>query len=345
MYAQNAISAKCRAMFAKHLRQQHYQELMQCANVNQAAAYLKSRTYYGDYIGQGGASDVRRGWLEERLRASLFQKHEALSHYNYTLGDRFYRYFLIQGEIRQIIRCATLLHAQGKELYLLSLPPFFAQQSDVDFAALSRCGTCGEFLSVLESTPYYDICRKWCDPVREQADVQSLSHALDEYGFHRLFELIKTSAKGAQAQELYAMAQMQVDVYNIRQLYRAARMRQQDVAPVRAQAILDLGALDDRQLQRIFQAGQLSDVVDMIKKSPYKQYIKRGSYAYIEHLTSDILYHRCIRELRYSSCPLVALLAYASLSILEVDNLIHVIEGIRYGQSPQTIQELLVGVS
>jgi len=51
------------------------------------------------------------------------------------------------------------------------------------------------------------------------------------------------------------------------------------------------------------------------------------------------------RRLRFSSNTLTVFVSCAMLMRLEVENIIHIIEGIRYGRSPQAIEATLAGVT
>ena len=70
--ASNAILAKTRAMYGKSLTETDYKQLMDCRNVPEVAAYLKSRTSYRSALTGLNETEVHRGQLEPMLRQNLY---------------------------------------------------------------------------------------------------------------------------------------------------------------------------------------------------------------------------------------------------------------------------------
>ena len=70
--ASNAILAKARAMYGKSLSETDYKQLMDCRNVPEVAAYLKTRTCYKTVLTGLNESEVHRGQLEPMLRQDVY---------------------------------------------------------------------------------------------------------------------------------------------------------------------------------------------------------------------------------------------------------------------------------
>lgn len=343
MHSENAISAKARAMFAGRLTARNYSEMLQCKDVHDVASYLKTKTPYGNYLSGLNTSTVHRGWLEENLKNILFRELDALSHYDFALGDKFYEYFIISGEILQIKRCISLINTGNKEKYMLTFPEFFVGRAHLDLISLAKAESMKDILEVLKGGAYYDICKRFLAGSKESIDLVNMSKALDEYKYDRLFEIINTTTKGGAKKELNAFAQLLVDLYNIEAIERNNRFKRHNSSLMSSSVTISGGAINQQTLEQMAQAKTQKELFEAVKKTKYRKYIKDEDYAFVEMLTASILYNKSIHELRFSPHPLVVMMAYASLAQTEISNVVHIVEGIRYNVQSERIAAILVG--
>lgn len=340
MRAENAILTKSRALYARRLTRQNFNEMLQCRTVRDVASYLKSKTDYGKYFGNLNTSSIHRGWLEANLRNVLYQEIEALSHYDYTLGDSFYEFFITAGEIIQINRSISLLNDGNKEKYLLTLPTFFNERSAIDLMALGEANSPQDVLKVLEGTPYYDVCRLFIAKDTNIVDIMPFSKALDEYKFKKLYSLI---GKGSDsAKDLLDSVDTMTDIYNINAIFRINRLKRHGIEMNSTVATLPYGTFKKKDLEVFFSAKGEKDFIEKFRTTKYGKYLKKENYAYIELATSELLFNKSIHDLRFSVHPRVVMVAYLNLFENEIDNIFHIIEGIRYGMPVDEINKLLV---
>ena len=341
MYAENAILAKSRALFAKRLTKKHYSEMLQCNNVREVASYLKTKTPYAEYLSNLNVSSVHRGWLEANLKNILYIKYDSLSHYDYTLGDDFYKYFVISGECDQITRCVMLMNSGDKEKYLITLPSFFNSRTKIDLVALGKADSYSELLNVINGTPYHKILKKFMKNDSDSIDVMGFSSAMDEYVFSVFFDVIKNSSNGKAREALYEMARLKIDMYNVEKLYRLGRLQRHGIDALLASHMMSNGSLKDETLQNIINSKSAKEVVSVLKNTKYGKYLK-DDYDYVELATAAVIRNMSIHQLRFSSNPLVVMFAYSNLLDTEIKDIIHIIEGIRYNVPSEEINKLLV---
>lgn len=343
MYAENAVLTKSRALFARRLTKKNYTEMLQCNTVHEVASYLKGKTPYGADLEGVNISSIHRGWLEANLKKILFDRFDALSHYDYALGDKFYHYYIVVGEVTQLIRCVTLMSSGEKEKYLLTLPEFFNSRTSLDLVQLGKASTFSEFMEAVEHTPYHEICEKFIKKDTQSINLIDFSKALDDYCFSVFVETINNVAHGKSREELMNLAKLEIDVYNIEKLTRLSRFRENSLAYITTSSILSGGSLSDDVLQKLMQVRDIKEAVKVLKTTKYGKYLKE-EYDYIELATSDIRYAISIHQMRFSTFPRVVMFCYTNLVDLEIQNIIHIIEGIRYRERPEEIMKLLVGI-
>lgn len=343
MNAENAILTKARAMYAGRLTKKNYNEMLQCKNVHDVAAYLKSKTHYSAPLEKLNISSIHRGWLEANLKNVIYENIESLSHYDYTLGDKFYQYFIVAGEISQITRCVTLINTGTKEKYLRTLPDFFNERSQLDLITLGKAETLEELLRVLEGTPYYEISRRFISKNSAEIDMVGFSRALDQYSFEKMFELIDETSHGKHREALINYAQTAVDVYNIDMVYRVNKLRRYGSSLQYTMVAVSGGSLPDKLLAELAEAPDEKTFMRLFRSTKYGKYLSQESYDYIELATRELLYRLSLHALRFSVYPSVVMLSYVTLLEIELQNIIHIVEGIRYNVRTDAIQKLLVG--
>lgn len=344
MNAENAILTKARAMYANRLTKKNYAEMLQCKNVHDVAAYLKSKTHYSEALASLNISSIHRGWLEVNLRNVVYQNFESLSHYDYTLGDKFYEYFVVSGEIMQILHSVSLLNLGSREKYMRTLPDFFHERSSLKLAALGKVETLQELLDMLKGTPYHTISRQFIGKEKKDVDMVSLARALDQYKFNKMFDLIGETARGKYRAALTEYGQALVDMYNVEAVYRVNRLRRSGSSLQTAMVTVDGGSFPDRFLSELADAAGEKEFMRLFRSTRYGKYLVQETYDYIELATQDLIYHLSLHALRFSVYPSVVMLAYMNLLEIEMDNIIHIIEGIRYDVRADAISKLLVGV-
>lgn len=344
MNAEKAILTKARAMYANRLTKQNYTEMLGCKTVHDVAAYLKSKTHYGVSLEKLNISSIHRGWLEANLRNVVYENIEALSHYDYTLGDKFYEYFVVAGEIMQITRCLSLIHMGSKEKYLRTLPDFFNERASLDLVALGKAETMGELLSVLENTSYYEISKKFISKDTKEVDMVNFSRELDQYSFKKMFALIDETAHGKHQEALRDYGQSIADMYNIKAVFRVNKLRRYGSSLQHTMVTVEGGSFSNKFLLKLTEAPDDKSFMRLFRSTKYGKYLKEDSYEYIELATQDLLYRLSLQALRFSVYPSVVMLAYVNLLETELDNIIHIVEGIRYNVRPDAISRLLIGV-
>lgn len=342
MRAENAILTKSRALYARRLTRQNYNEMLQCRTVRDVASYLKSKTDYGKYFGSLNTSSIHRGWLEANLRNVLYQEIEALSHYDYTLGDSYYECFITLGEVTQINRSISLLNEGDKEKYLLTLPTFFNKRSVIDLMALGEANSPQDVLKVLEGTPYYDVCKFFITKDTTVVDLLPFSKALDEYKFKKLYSLISSWNSNDGAKDLRDSVDTLTDIYNINAIFRVNKLKRHGLDMNSAIAIIPYGTFKNKDFENFASAKDKKDFIEKFKKTKYGKYLKKDDYEYIERATSELLFNKSLHDLRFSVHPRVVMLAYLNLFENEIDNIFHIVEGIRYGMPVEEINNLII---
>ena len=90
---------------------------------------------------------------------------------------------------------------------------------------------------------------------------------------------------------------------------------------------------------------ETKDAEEFLKKlssSPYKLYVDDQEFVYIEYYTDKIKYNLAKRYMRFTTDAAMVYMTYLIVFENEVENLKHIIEGLRYGEEAEKIAQLLI---
>jgi V/A-type H+-transporting ATPase subunit C len=339
--AANAVLAKSRAMYGKRLTPQNIKDLVNCHNVSEVAAYLKSKTRYAKALLNIEEGTVHRGQLENALRVKLFEDFASLCRYEMSRGDAFSEYAIIKGEIEQILHFLRLMMSGKPEEYIFFLPVFFAGRTSVDLYALSKVRTPKQFFSSMSGSRFGKALAPYAkdDKVEFTAIEQVLYHYLYKY----LWRLIEHKATGREKKELKELIGMRIDLLNFAHIYRLKRyfnMSPDEIKPFVFNTSQYL--ISAKILNSMIDAKTSDDVMEiLLGKTFYKKYLDILDYTYVDSFVNRAAYRISKKCIRFSTFPSVVMLSYIFLLETETEDVIKIIEGVRYKLPPEEILSLI----
>lgn len=338
----NAILAKSRAMYGRRLTERNYTELLNCHSVNEVANYLKNRTAYADIFEGTTTTDIHRGQLETMLKKRVFDQYASLC--RYEMSRIFYQYFIVRSDIDQIMSCARFLSTGHPGDYLFAMPAFFNQHTKLDLYALAAVNSFESLLAALEGTPYYDMMHLFARKAPSEINFLDMEAVFQRYLYDRLEELIEKGFKGKDRKEVMSAVGMQLDMEAIVNLYRLKRMGGRSPEEIRRSVVIGpISRLRRRQFELLVEAPSAAEMVKQLDATPYGRKFQKD-FSFIEDSAQKLQYGRCLKDLRFSTNPSVVMLSFMFLAENEVNNITHIIEGIRYQVPAQEISRMLIGV-
>lgn len=338
-FSSNAILSKARAMYGKRLTKENYRDLLNCKSVGEVAAYLKSRTAYSKVLAGINENEVHRGQLEGKLRQKLFEDYASLCRYELSVGEHFSDYLLERSEIEQILHSLMYLGAGTPEEYIFSLPAFLNRHTRIDLYALAHVKNYDDLLNALSHTPY----RKLIEPFRPVAGVPlnytGIENALYTYLYNSAFTIIDKYTHGETARQLREMFQTYIDLINASRIIRLKSVYHEGPDFIRS-ALLPFGTIHPRLLDEMLEA-EPKEVLDVMAKAPIGKRSQKIEYTYADQLPDRMKYLTCRHDIRFSTHPSVVMLSYIFLTQIELQDIINIVEGIRYQLAPEEIQKLL----
>ena len=345
--ASNAILAKARAMYGRRLTARNYQDLLNCRDLPDLIGYLKTRTAYSQALLAANPGTTHRAQLEAMLRYNLFEQYASLCRYEMNIGHDFYRYFIIRSEIQAITTRLQELHAQDGEACLYSMPEFIKKHSRLNLNAIAMARNFKMLALALDGTPYAKVLQPFADDAAfalENSGLLEVEAALDSFVNREVEQIASTKLHGKGKEEMLYLLRRQSDLRAIADIYRLKSVLRADRAFIQKRVSLSVSNMSQRQLDALMDAQDAADVIHRLVNTPYASEFYGASFEYIEEGLQKIDHRWHLKNLRFSTNPSVVLFCYIFLAENELTNIVHIIEGVRYGLSPDDIATMLVGV-
>lgn len=336
----NVVSAKVRALYGHRLRPEDYSAMLHAHSVGEVAGYLKAHTDYKAALADVNEATLHRGYLETILRRFRFERLAALARYesmtHMPLSDAFIRL----GEIQQILAFLRLLNAGRPEAYIFDMPLYFNSHSRLDLIGLSEVRSYSELCALLDGTDYARTIRQFPPDESGRIPLPEAETALFSEWYALFFGRIRQFTHGEERRQLTELLSQHLNTRNVLRIYRMKQYFQMGAEQIRFYLIAPRFGMPPACMERLLQA-KAEQVIPLFGQMPAGRNIPADCFDDLAQLQHHVTAYRSRHYIHYSVYPSVVLLSYMFISDAEVDDIVNIVEGIRYGLAPAQIRRLL----
>ena len=333
----SAIIAKIKTKYGKRMTDKDFRAMVKCESVGDVVQYLKSYTHYQVFLDKV-SNDIHRGNLEQLIRERQFE--ELLTLCKYNQGDTAVtKYILRSTEISELMKFITLLSIGRPREYLFSLPLYFTQHTDIALEKLSSIHSHKELVSVLERTDYATILRQFPPDDNGDYDLAAIEDALENDNLDQLYTDIGSIKNKKDRNELIKLFDTLSDYQNYSRIIRLKKNYHLSNDEIRKH-LLRYGKLTGKNLDRILSKEEYEEIREELKRTGVGK--KAKNIDADSEMAVQGSFEMCRRQLYFSTNPEIVLLAYRIVSLTELNNVIAVVEGVRYQIEPDKILEILI---
>ena len=339
----NAMTTKTKAIYAKRLKDTDYNNLVQKRSVPEIASYLKNETYFRDSLDGINEKALHRGQLEILIRNDLIIRLSKILRYAFgSKATGFTDTIATQSEINLIQTVIRSFVIRDYDQVVAKLPVIIESHITFDLKAIVACRSFDELLFVLKGTPYHDIVERYAKTDMNDFDFTGLDQELHRYYYQRMQDFVRNSFKGEDREAVEELFNTEVELDNISKIYRLKKYFNASPAIIRSLITPIYSRFSKKDIEDIIEHTDADHVFDRLMDSSYKNYIKEVNFLYIEHTTKMINYNMNKRQILFSSDPNLVLYAYMVLMGIEIENIIDIIEGVRYKVPVDQIKRMLI---
>lgn len=337
----NAITTKARAIYGKRLTNKNYSEMLRLATVPDVCAYLRSNTDYARYLKGVNEAAIHRGQLESIISRSRISKYFSLLNYDFSKSKGFYSYVLTKIETDIILNAVILINSDSNEDIIANIPAFLQEHLTFDLEAISKAKDFKSLLEVLVNTKYYNVIKKY-EAENGEIRFADCEFALKVFYYDWLFKQINTHYKGKIREELLNIVKIEIELLNIGLIYRLKTHFKRSPEQVKLHLLPYYYRLNKNFLNELINTKTADEFITRLKQSSYGYQLSSVEFNYIEDYTKRLKYILTRKMMRATTKAPITFYALMTLLQIEVDNIIVIIEGIRYKDEESEIQKLLI---
>jgi len=205
--------------------------------------------------------------------------------------------------------------------------------------ALSR--NLEELIAGLKGSSYYEVLRPFMITAPESR-LFSLEMALDLYYFKMLQDATQRLHGKDQeiARQVYGT---EIDAFNIFWIYRAKQLYRKDKEWIYSYIVSSYYKISRKDIDRMVSANSTEEFLSAVKDTPYNDLFHGYEPGEYEYHYWELMYRMHRKNFRRDNFSIACVISFLRLKEIELNNIISIIEGIRYKLSPEQIQRFVVG--
>lgn len=338
----NALCAKAKAMYGKRIQNEGYMDLCRKQSVGEVVTYLKSQTKYSDVLSDINVRNVHRHQLEVSLQKEYFERCARLMKYVPRSSQQFYLQEVMKIEIDIILDKVSGLKEEGN-VFSLDLPSYLASKTSFNIYELMNIESFQELIEFFKGTKYETIICAF--DFTKDIDFNDLEKQLIELYYDSYIKMIKKLYKGKMQKQLLSILYTSIELNTITKIYRLKKYFNAPSDQIRKVVSLKYNRLPKTVIESMVEAKDAKQFMQILAQSKYSVYTDPDDeFVYIEYYVEKIKYNVAKRYMRFSNEAPLVYITYCILQKIELDNLKHIIEGIRYNRDASSIEEMLIYV-
>ena len=342
-FSSKAVMTKAKALYGKRLTPEMYHELIRKRSVAEVAEYLRDETAYSEALASVQPASVHRGQLENMLAKVRFDRYLRLVHFLDTGAEDYYHYLIIEFEVDQILEVTRLLNSGRAGEYITQYPEYLQRSMCFSMMDMARARSFDDMAEVLHGTRYYGLVLGCRPRPGELIDYTWLESVLKGWYYGYMQGVIDKSFTGSTRRELHDIFDTIIELHNIAVVCRLKQYFPSSTPEyIKSVLMPHWNRIPDRVLDPMLHAAGADEFRRALAASPYARFLGSQDFVFIEYSGACISCHLYKRYLRSTTSAATAFTAYLALSEYELQNIISIVEGIRYGVEAEEIEKLLV---
>lgn len=338
----NALCTKAQAMYGKRVLPDEYAELCRKQSVGEVVTYLKHQGRYQEIFADINAHTIHRQQVEDLLDKNYFIQCGKLIRYAQKEQQPFYIHEIMYLEIVVLIDKIMYLSNKKTDVFSISLTEYITKKTSFDINGLIPINSFDGLKQYLRGTKYEEVISNF--DFSGTIDFNLLEKQLMELYYDKYMHIINQRFKGKTQFALKDVLLTTMELQNITRMYRLKQYF--DVSPeaLDEASKFSYKRMSNRLVEQLKEAKDIRTFMKILSESRYHMRFRDKEFVYMEHDIEEVEGKLAKKHMRFSKEPASVYLAYCTLQKIEVNNLKHIIEGIRYQRDASSIEEMLIYV-
>ncbi|MEG2597705.1 MAG: V-type ATPase subunit, partial [Oscillospiraceae bacterium] len=222
-----------------------------------------------------------------------------------------------------------LMNMGQTEDFILDMPSYMLEHTSFDLMMLAKVTTFEQLLACLAGTPYAPILRK-VRKEEQKTDYLRCESVLYDFYYTYLLQSVDKHFRGEARKNLRDIMMSEIEAHNMEIIFRLKRFYKMEADKIKP--LLFHFSLNEDKIEKLFAADTIEEMVKVSGihwTQPQGKTIPEG---FVELVTHSFCYDVYKKRMHFTTQAPVAMYTFLALRNIEVQNIITVIEGVRYGQ-------------
>ncbi|MFA6801311.1 MAG: V-type ATPase subunit [Acholeplasmataceae bacterium] len=340
--ANNAIVAKAKAMYGKFLQPEDYDRMAKLKSIPDLVKYLQNHPHYEKTLKDVQTITIHRGHLEALIRKNRVEQIIKLIKLVYSKDKDFYMLDVVYQQNEIILSVLRKIISDDSADISGSIPFFYNVPTEIDFSKLLNVTNFADLLKALENTVYYSILKPFATDDKDKIRYIDIEHALEVYLYRLVFKTIDQFYHGKLKHDLEHLFKLRIDLNNITKIYRLKKFYNADPLSIRNVLVDEFSEMSSKTLDKLVMIEDPDQLLKDFDKKGVTSVAIEDEYVFIEYFTGKMRFELAKKIMYFSGEVPEIYTAFTILSQFELDNLIQIIEAIRYQINENEIKQMLI---
>lgn len=341
MFVGNALITKIKTVHANNLKPADYKELLKKRNINDVTVFLKKHPAYQEVLDKIPEHTINRSRLEGLIRRQKFNQMMRIIKFLTMKDQSFYLLSLLHQEHEVLLSMIRSFISNETYDVVADLPVYFNRYSKIDFEEISKTTNLQELVPKLKGTKYQKMLKPFERIKNDDLKYYEFESLFESDYYDYAFTHIQKNYKGRLRDELEKVFRSRIEMENMIKIYRLKKFYKADSLEIKSM-LIPSNRMSEQKMDLIIKIEDPNQIFQMIIDMGYGQFLGDKDEIYLEYYADHLKFHIANKLMYYATHPSKVFIGYMILSELEVTNLTHLIEGIRYQVPEEEIRSMMV---
>ncbi len=340
----SGIVTKIRAMEARLLKLEQFEEIAGLHSVPEVFTYLKENSSYADVLEAIDETRLHRGDIEKILIQSLYLDYQKIFAFCNLEQRKFLKVYMKRYEIDLINYCFRIVINHYDQPFDLDYKkPFFDKYSNISIEKLITSKTTDELVENLKGTEYHSPLKKLKDS--HPVTLFDYDLTLDLYYFSSIWKSRKKMLKKKELEIFTRDCGSEIDLLNLQWIYRAKKYYDMAPADIYSLLIPIHYKISTTLIKELVESSNIEDFYLSMQKTSYSRHYDFEQNLTIEQMYTNCLHHLYTIDRRRNPYSIATINTYLFLKEEELRKLTTAIECIRYSLTPSETLAYVGGIT
>ena len=335
----NAIAAKLKAMRASALTEADFIALAGKKTVNDISAYLKTTGSYTDVFSIIDEHNAHRGQMEQLMNKKLFLDFKKIYAFMDNQNADLIRFFFIRREIEFLKREIHYIYTKEDRSGIRRTDEeyksnFFVNGDKINHDAIRNAKSLEDCAQACKGTIYEEPLKR---AATFNADFFALGMIFDDYYYRNMWKALNNLPK-SEAEGFKKIIGSEIDMLNIMWIYRGKKYFNFANEVIFAYLLPVRYRLSESQIRAFVNSSGEENFISAVRETSYAGLFDGIDDGLAVEENFEYMKGKIAKSV-FRIASISAIAAYCKLKEWEIWRITTVIEGVRYGRSPESIRK------